>query len=215
MPRILAAARPRPARRDSPGGALRLSPARPDHDPAVVVHLHRLVASWAASAWSRSATARFSASAPMASTMLWNHYGLSPWLGIPIALALAGVVARGDRLSLLSLPHHRPLLRAGDAGALGGGAPPDRRAARLDRRLARRHAAPGARRQLVFACRPAVRRSGGLVLHHARLLAGGPVGSGGWSIAAWRALPCWRSARRRTPRHRSASTSRGPSSASR
>ncbi len=26
-------------------------------------------------------------------TMLWNHYGLTPWLGIPIALALAGVVA--------------------------------------------------------------------------------------------------------------------------
>ncbi len=26
-------------------------------------------------------------------TMLWNHYGLSPWLGIPISLALAGVVA--------------------------------------------------------------------------------------------------------------------------
>ena len=26
-------------------------------------------------------------------TMLWNHYGLSPWLGIPAALALAGVVA--------------------------------------------------------------------------------------------------------------------------
>jgi branched-chain amino acid transport system permease protein len=26
-------------------------------------------------------------------TMLWNHFGLSPWLGIPAALALAGVVA--------------------------------------------------------------------------------------------------------------------------
>jgi branched-chain amino acid transport system permease protein len=26
-------------------------------------------------------------------TILWNHYGLSPWLGIPAALALAGVVA--------------------------------------------------------------------------------------------------------------------------
>jgi branched-chain amino acid transport system permease protein len=26
-------------------------------------------------------------------TMLWNHFGLTPWLGIPIALALAGVVA--------------------------------------------------------------------------------------------------------------------------
>jgi branched-chain amino acid transport system permease protein len=26
-------------------------------------------------------------------TMLWNHFGLSPWLGIPISLALAGVVA--------------------------------------------------------------------------------------------------------------------------
>jgi len=26
-------------------------------------------------------------------TMLWNHYGLSPWLGIPIALALSGLVA--------------------------------------------------------------------------------------------------------------------------
>jgi branched-chain amino acid transport system permease protein len=26
-------------------------------------------------------------------TMLWNHYGLTPWLGVPIALALAGVVA--------------------------------------------------------------------------------------------------------------------------
>lgn len=26
-------------------------------------------------------------------TMLWNHYGLSPWFGIPIALGLAGAVA--------------------------------------------------------------------------------------------------------------------------
>jgi branched-chain amino acid transport system permease protein len=26
-------------------------------------------------------------------TMLWNHFGLSPWLGIPISLALAGVIA--------------------------------------------------------------------------------------------------------------------------
>jgi branched-chain amino acid transport system permease protein len=26
-------------------------------------------------------------------TMLWNHFGLTPWLGIPVALALAGVVA--------------------------------------------------------------------------------------------------------------------------
>jgi branched-chain amino acid transport system permease protein len=26
-------------------------------------------------------------------TMLWNHYGLTPWLGIPAALALAAVVA--------------------------------------------------------------------------------------------------------------------------
>jgi branched-chain amino acid transport system permease protein len=26
-------------------------------------------------------------------TMLWNHFGLTPWLGIPIALALAGAVA--------------------------------------------------------------------------------------------------------------------------
>jgi branched-chain amino acid transport system permease protein len=26
-------------------------------------------------------------------TMLWNHFGLTPWLGIPISLALAGVVA--------------------------------------------------------------------------------------------------------------------------
>jgi branched-chain amino acid transport system permease protein len=26
-------------------------------------------------------------------TMLWNHFGLSPWLGIPVALALAAVVA--------------------------------------------------------------------------------------------------------------------------
>jgi branched-chain amino acid transport system permease protein len=25
--------------------------------------------------------------------MLWNHFGLSPWLGIPISLALAGVIA--------------------------------------------------------------------------------------------------------------------------
>jgi branched-chain amino acid transport system permease protein len=26
-------------------------------------------------------------------TMLWNHYGITPWLGIPAALALAGAVA--------------------------------------------------------------------------------------------------------------------------
>ncbi len=51
------------------------------------------------------------------------------------------VVARGaDRLPVLPLQDRRPLLRAGHAGAVGGGAADHRRAARPDRRLARHHA---------------------------------------------------------------------------
>ena len=36
-------------------------------------------------------------------TMLWNHFGLTPWLGIPAALLLACRGRAGDRLSVLPL----------------------------------------------------------------------------------------------------------------
>ena len=96
-------------------------------------------------------------------TMLWNHYGLSPWLGIPIALALAGAVAvvigypcfrfriTGHYFALVTLALSR------------GGAAADRGAARLDRRLARRHAAHRARptaRIRSPPCSSPTRRSG-------------------------------------------------------
>ena len=148
-------------------------------------------------------------------TMLWNHFGITPWLGIPAALLLACADRAGDRLPVLPLPHHRPLLRARHAGAVRGRAPADRGAARLHRRLARRDPAHRARRQLLLALRAAVRRQGGLVLRHAAVLARRACGSGVWSTAAWRATRWRRSARRRTPPPRSASTSPGPSSGSR
>ena len=72
--------------------------------------------------------------------MLWNHFGLSPWIGVRSRVVVAAVVGAGDRLSVLSLPHRRPLLRARDAGARRGRAAVHRRPARPDRRLARRAA---------------------------------------------------------------------------
>ena len=74
--------------------------------------------------------------------LLWNHLGVSPWIGIPISMVAAGVLALDRRLSLLSLPHHRALFRAGDAGAVGHRAAGHHRDARLDRWLARLHAEP-------------------------------------------------------------------------
>ena len=73
--------------------------------------------------------------------LLWNYVGLTPWIGIPVALVLRGHRRRAGRLSLLPLADHRPLLRAGDAGADRVRAPVHRRPARLHRRLARHPAA--------------------------------------------------------------------------
>src|ERR1041385_6488180 len=92
--------------------------------------------------------------------MLWNHYGVSPWIGAPAALAVAaggasgsvaaraarGAAGRGGRLrdrhrlSLLPLPNRRPLLCARHARPLGGDAAGFHGDARADRRLARRDA---------------------------------------------------------------------------
>ena len=96
-------------------------------------------------------------------TMLWNHFGLSPWLGIPIALALAGVVA-----VIIGYPCFRFRITGhyfalGHARPVRGRPPGDRRPARMDRRLARRHPGKRARRKLLLAGRPAVRRQGGVL----------------------------------------------------
>ena len=104
--------------------------------------------------------------------LMWNHLGISPWLGIPVALVCAGALARRGRLSVLSLPHHRPLFRAGDAGAVGHRPAGHHGDARLYRRLAGLHARahhgqpPG---------RPAVRRQDGVVPDRARRLGRRPA----------------------------------------
>ena len=77
------------------------------------------------------------------------------------------------RLSLLPLPHHRPLLRAGDAGAERDRAAGDHRDARHHRRFARLHAAALQRRQLDL--RAAVHRQGDVVPDRTRRLGHGAV----------------------------------------
>ena len=74
--------------------------------------------------------------------LLWNHLGLSPWIGIPDRLVAAGVLALIVGYPCFPLPHHRALFRAGDAGAVGHRAAGHHRHARLYRRLARLHAEP-------------------------------------------------------------------------
>ena len=96
--------------------------------------------------------------------------GVSPWIGIPLALRRRRRAGRGGGLSLLPLPHHRPLLRAGHAGAERHRAPGDHRHARLDRRLARLHAGALPGRQL--ALRAAVQQQDHLVPDRARRVGG-------------------------------------------
>ena len=74
--------------------------------------------------------------------LLWNHLGVTPWIGIPAQHGDGRRAGADRRLSLLSLPHHRPLFRAGDAGAVRHRASGHHRDARLYRRLARLHAEP-------------------------------------------------------------------------
>ena len=69
--------------------------------------------------------------------LLWNYYGVTPWIGIPLGVALAVAARAGHRLSLLPPQGGRALLRAGDAGAEPGGDALDRGGARHHRRLAR------------------------------------------------------------------------------
>ncbi len=72
------------------------------------------------------------------------------------------------RLSLLPLPHHRTLFRAGDAGAVRHRAPGHHGHARLYRRLARLYAEPRLGQQAAGA---AIRRQDDLVSDRARGLA--------------------------------------------
>ena len=79
--------------------------------------------------------------------LLWNHFHLTPWLGIPIAMLRRRGRRAGDRVALLPLPHRRPLFRPGDAGAQRHRAAGDHRDARYHRRFTRLHAAALQRRQ--------------------------------------------------------------------
>ena len=83
--------------------------------------------------------------------LLWNHLGVSPWIGIPAQHGGGGGAGAHRRLSLLPLPHHRPLFRAGDAGAVRHRAAGHHRDARLHRRLARLHAEPRPRAASLLA----------------------------------------------------------------
>ena len=95
----------------------KLSAAPADPDPAVGLHLHRLVADGPVRPDVSSATAPSRASAPT----WWCCCGIlsasTPWLGIPVARRAVGRGRAAGRLSVLPLAHHRPLFRAGDAGA--------------------------------------------------------------------------------------------------
>ena len=143
--------------------------------------------------------------------MGWNHFGLSPWIGTAGRARDHRGGGLRDRLSVLPAQDRRALFRAGHARAVGGGAHDHRRAARPDRRLARRHAQHRARRLGLVAGGAAVLVQGGVVLHRPRPSGWPDCGSGrGWT-ARWRGWRWRRSARRRTPPRRSASTSRGSS----
>ncbi len=98
--------------------------------------------SWAASASSRSATARSSASGAYTTTLLWNFYGLTPWIGVlrgrgwrrscsrswssPIRAPASAIVGHYFGLVTLAVGEVVRLLH--------------HRRARLDGRLARAHA---------------------------------------------------------------------------
>ena len=127
--------------------------------------------------------------------------------------ALAGTAARAgarrtgrvpDRLSVLPLQDRRPLLRAGDARALGNRAHDHRRAARPDRWLAWRHAAtPRCRAPTGRSSRcSSPRRWCGSTSCWAsgwRACGSGPASTARWRASRWR-----RSARKRMPPRRSA-----------
>ncbi len=101
--------------------------------------------------------------------LLWNHLGISPWIGIPVEHGGGGRAGAGRRLSLLPLPHHRALFRAGDAGAVRHRAAGHHGDARLHRRLARLHAEPHQGQRVAGA---AVRRQDHVVPDRAVRLAG-------------------------------------------
>ena len=104
--------------------------------------------------------------------LLWNHLGVSPWIGIPVEHAGGGGAGAGGGLSLFPLPHHRALFRAGDAGAVRHRAAGHHRDPRLHRRFARLYAEPDQGQPVAGA---AVRRQDHLVPDRAVRLAAGPV----------------------------------------
>ena len=73
--------------------------------------------------------------------LLWNYYDLTPWLGIPLGVALSALLALVIGYPCFRLQGRRSLFRAGDAGAQPG------RAAVADRRRATSPAARSASRQ--------------------------------------------------------------------
>ena len=105
--------------------------------------------------------------------LLWNHFRLSPWIGIPLALVAGGALA-----VLVAYPcfrfriigHYFALVTLALSRHRAAG---DHRHARLHRRLARLHAGALPGRQL--ALRAAVHRQDDLVPDRARRVGGGPV----------------------------------------
>jgi branched-chain amino acid transport system permease protein len=79
-------------------GAFRLSgggeilPAPADPDPDLVVHLHRLVADGRFGLTSLGHGA-FTGIGAYVMVLLWNYAGITPWLGIPVAIVVSVVVA--------------------------------------------------------------------------------------------------------------------------
>ena len=72
--------------------------------------------------------------------LLWNFYGLTPWLGIPAGMLLAVLLALVIGYPSFRLARRRSLLCAGDISFEPGRAVEPDRGARCDRRLARHDA---------------------------------------------------------------------------
>ena len=92
--------------------------------------------------------------------LMWNHLGISPWIGIPIALVCAGalaVVVAYPCFRFRITGHYFVLVTLALSGIVAAG---HHRDARLYRRLARLHARAHQGQPHLVACSSTTRRCG-------------------------------------------------------